>query len=364
MKKKNIDIELMRILAAFFVIFNHTGINGFFLFSRSEMGSTTFWIELAISVFCKFSVPLFFMITGALMLQKETRSYRDLFVNKILKTMLILLIWSFAAYRFQVHSGETWSAVDNFFRRFFTTNWNYSHWYLYAHIAVLLSLPILQKIAKALSDKEFVYMFTLAIVYLCVLPVVQYILWKEQFTINGDFKIDWICSQIFLYPLLGYFLYHREIVWNKTKLLLLWIINIGTILLSSYLTYYRAEVTGVLSEPQSQLFHPTFSIINAVTIFVTCQHVAKHISIKQFGRRVIESIGGATFGIYLMHLFLLNIFRKVSVLSAFLTLTKWPMLNAMLYCLFVFFVGYCITMIWKGVMAILKAVMPKKKRET
>jgi len=361
MKKKNIDIELMRILAAFFVIFNHTGINGFFLFSRSDTGSLAFWGNLILSIFCKFSVPLFFMITGALTLQKETTSYKDLYFKKVLKVMLILLIWSFAAYRFQVHSGETWAAADNFFRRFFTTNWNYSHWYLYAHIAVLLSLPILQRIAKALRNKEFMYLFVLAFVYLCVLPVVQYILWKEQFTINGDFKIDWICSQIFLYPLLGYFLYRREIVWNKTKLFLLWIANIATILLSAYLTYYRAEVTGVLSEPQSQLFHPTFSIINAITIFVTCQYVAKHISVKAFGRRVIESVGGATFGIYLMHLFLLNVFRKYSVLSWFLTLTKWPMANALLYCLFVFFVGYCITMLWKGIIAFLKAILPRKR---
>ena len=353
----------MRILAAFFVIFNHTGINGFFLFSRAVIGSGEFWANLFVSVFCKFPVPLFFMITGALMLHKETISYKELFVNKVLKMMAILFIWSFVAYRLQVYSGETWAATDNFFRRFFTTNWNYSHWYLYAHIAVLISLPLLQRIAKALSGKEFMYMFILAVVYLCVLPVLQYILWKEQFAINGDFKIDWVCSQIFIYPLLGYFLYRREVVWNKTKLILLWGVNIGAIALSCYLTYVRALDTGVLTEPQSQLFHPTFSIINAITIFVTCQYVAKHIQIGRIVRKVIESIGGATFGIYLVYLFLLNIFRQNSVLSRFLTLSKRPMINILLYCVFIFFVGYCFTMLLKGIVFILKALVPKRKNE-
>ena len=65
---KRLDIELMRIVATFFVIFNHTGDKGFFLFSLYDAHSIQYWIYLFISVFCKFSVPLFFMIAGSLLL--------------------------------------------------------------------------------------------------------------------------------------------------------------------------------------------------------------------------------------------------------------------------------------------------------
>lgn len=67
---KRLDIELMRIVATFFVIFNHTGDKGFFLFSLYDAHSIQYWIYLFISVFCKFSVPLFFMIAGSLLLNR------------------------------------------------------------------------------------------------------------------------------------------------------------------------------------------------------------------------------------------------------------------------------------------------------
>ena len=44
------DIELIRIIACFFVIFNHTGENGFFLFSLQNRGSVPFWMDLMISI--------------------------------------------------------------------------------------------------------------------------------------------------------------------------------------------------------------------------------------------------------------------------------------------------------------------------
>lgn len=70
-KSRRVDIEAMRIFAAFFVIFTHTGDRGFFLFSLYDNHSPQFWIYLMFTVFCKVSVPLFFMITGALMLGKD-----------------------------------------------------------------------------------------------------------------------------------------------------------------------------------------------------------------------------------------------------------------------------------------------------
>ena len=60
MDNKRLDIELIRIIAVFFVIFNHTGTMGYFLFASYEPRSIQYWIYLFISVFCKISVPLFF----------------------------------------------------------------------------------------------------------------------------------------------------------------------------------------------------------------------------------------------------------------------------------------------------------------
>lgn len=70
-KSKILYLEALRILSIFFVIFNHTASNGFFLFSTYKSTDIQYWVYLFISIFCKFSVPMFFAISGALMLGKD-----------------------------------------------------------------------------------------------------------------------------------------------------------------------------------------------------------------------------------------------------------------------------------------------------
>ena len=69
--KKRLDIELMRIIAAFFVLYNHTGANGFSKFLSYDPHTFHYWLYLFLSISCKVSVPLFLVIAGALMLGRE-----------------------------------------------------------------------------------------------------------------------------------------------------------------------------------------------------------------------------------------------------------------------------------------------------
>ena len=70
-KTKRLHIEALRVIACFFVIFNHSQQRGYFLFSAYPQNSPEFWLYMALSVFCKFSVPMFFAISGALLLTKD-----------------------------------------------------------------------------------------------------------------------------------------------------------------------------------------------------------------------------------------------------------------------------------------------------
>ncbi len=68
--KRRYYIDILRILACFMVVFNHFDL-GFYAFHNKQQGTVSYWLLLAFSVFCKFAVPLFFMISGALLLKKR-----------------------------------------------------------------------------------------------------------------------------------------------------------------------------------------------------------------------------------------------------------------------------------------------------
>lgn len=355
---KNLDIELMRIIACFFVIFNHTGRDGFFLFSLQEKQSIEFWLYLLVSIFCKFSVPLFFAISGALLLQREPEPLSILWRKRVLKIFLLLIVWSFIYYLIEVYLGRQKLGIDIFFYRFYTTNWNDALWYLYAYIPMLMALSLLQRLVKSLTNKEFLYMFALVFAFSSLLPTYQYLLWHGKINLYHHFRLNWLSSAIVIYPCLGYFLYMRlKKFWNGKRLLILWIINIAAICLSAYLTYMKADITGVLRESKSQDFHGTFVLLNCAAIFVSCQYLCQKHRFCEFAKKVIYSMGGCVFGIYLLHVWL-----KRTIKGEFynLVLEQWelnPMFTAFLFCATVFLLGYVATMALKKIPYVRRLVM-------
>ena len=354
MNSKNLDIELMRIVACFFVIFNHTENRGFFLFSLYAMNSLQFWLYMIVSVFCTFSVPLFFMIFGVLMLEREPETLKKLWGYRITRIMLILMIWSFFYYLVEVFWSHTQTFnIKEFMKQFFITDWNYSYWYLYAYMPMLMTTPLLQRIVKGLKDKDFLYMFLLFAVFNSFLPIVQYLLWKGSYNLNGNFRLGWLCSSIFVYPCFGYFLQSRfrKCRWNKKRLILLWIVNISTILISCYMTYLKARVTGECNENASQAFFVNFVIINWATTFITCKYVMERIKISEWMRKLIVSVGGCTFEIYLMHILFLKKLNWIEKLWEIFK-NEWHMnymVTAFLVCGIVYLLGYIMSLILKKI---------------
>ena len=353
---RKLDLELMRVIACFFVIFNHTGENGFFRFSLCDSGSFRFWVYLAVSIFCKFSVPLFFMVSGALLLERE-ESLGRLWRHRIGKIALVLLAWSFFYYLDEVWLGRREFRLGDFAGQFLWGNWNLSFWYLYTYLAMLMTLPLLRKFAGSLTNREFVYLFSLAFVFSSLLPALQYLLWQENHSFNSDFQLGWVCAQIFVCPLLGYFLRKRiPDFWSGRRLALLWAANLGGILVTAGLTVWKASLTGMLDENHSQSFYNLFAVLNAASVFAACTYLAGRGAAlrRPLLRRLcalLQSMGSCTLGIYLLHLFfhlrlpfmgrLWDVFR--------VRLGLGDMISAFLYCGVIFLMGYGVTLVLKRV---------------
>ena len=96
-RQKKLYIEFIRICACFCVIFTHTMERGYFLFASYPENSVQYWLYMMFSVFCKAAVPMFFAISGALLISKE-ESLKDLYKNRVLKMVFILVFFSFLYY--------------------------------------------------------------------------------------------------------------------------------------------------------------------------------------------------------------------------------------------------------------------------
>ena len=91
-------MELVRIIACFFVIINHTNSG---IFMSQTPGGKTWWVSLCYFFMCKTAVPLFLMASGAVLLgrvdENEKHLKRILRIVADLVLFSLLMFWSFSS---------------------------------------------------------------------------------------------------------------------------------------------------------------------------------------------------------------------------------------------------------------------------
>ena len=300
-KSKKTYIEIMRILAILFVVFNHTNTEGFVHFVKHEPASFSFWLSLFLAVLCKFGAPLFFVISGALLLSRPQQSIRITIRKRVLKYLLILLFLS-GLYAFSNHIliGTEYDAYG-FFTGVYKAEIKYHLWFLYAYIAFLLLMPLLQSWCQHMENKHFLYIIIIHFVFRLI-TIFQYLLFKGKVSISSHIIPTFPINIVFL-PIIGYYLECRINIQQirKKEIVSLWGLNFLCIGLSCFTTYIKGLETGAFSEDQSQSFFSTFAFVNCISMYLTIKHIFNKKQMGETAEKAIRNMGASCFGIYMLH---------------------------------------------------------------
>ena len=358
-KTKLIHIEIIRILAIFLVIFNHTGLKGFFLFSAYPFATMPYFIYMTFAVFCKIAVPLFLMVSGALILKKDI-SMKKIFKNKILKMLLVLFIFSAIFYiRLHILKYSDTFTVKNFFIRLYKGDITVPYWYIYAYISFLISYPFLRAIVKSLPEYGYRYLIILSFIFVSILPCIEYRFALGKITLNQYGKISWLFTNIIIYPLIGYYLENIVDIEkiNKKHILILLGIAIFGILTSCYMTYFKHRITGICNEVKTQDFLDIFALPISIFIYLLIKKVFYKVKFNKYINNIILSLGNCTFGIYLIHIAILQS-NFINILHKNLTETYHfnCMLSILILCMLIMLICYLIIWILKKIPGIKKII--------
>lgn len=288
--------DYLKVLAIFLVVFNHTETRGFFLFAQ-QVNSVMFFPYMIFSIADKVAVPLLFMVSGALLLPRH-ESLRQLWKRRILKYLVIIIVFSFIRYLFELgmNKNQVFTLLG-FFRYIYAAPMEVPYWFLYTYLAGLIMLPFLRGIARNLSEQEFKYLICLQIVIGGILPIMQYVF--RMGSINLDLPI--ITNSIIFYMLIGHYLHsHKDkLVENKSILIVAWGLAIITLAITAWMVMYQYQLTGVLDESSSQIFFELFTPILAIAIFVSYQRLEQRVRIKK-SHRILDYFSNAVLGVYLL----------------------------------------------------------------
>lgn len=173
----NAALSLLRIIATLSVIFLHT--NGTLernaeIFSLGERAVLLY--QRCVSMMC-WAVPCFFMITGALLLNKEKQiTVQSCFCKYIRRILLALFLFGvpFALMKtlFETKTLSLHSLSDALLAVLQNKSWDHL-WYLYALIGAYLLLPILKRFTDNCTKNELLYACLLLLFFGCIVPVIN-----------------------------------------------------------------------------------------------------------------------------------------------------------------------------------------------
>jgi surface polysaccharide O-acyltransferase-like enzyme len=281
----------LRVLATISVILLH--VSGPLLGQYSIVSNTDWWSGNIYDGSVRFCVPVFVMLTGALLLPKNYE-LTDFLKKRFSRIVLPFLFWSFVYIGFTYYYNLSQNYVMSSFELFNLLKLgSATHlWYIYMIMGIYLFIPILSKWVQNCNEKEILYFL---IIWLISLLFDQPLL--EKFKIDIDFTYF---SDFIGYLVLGYYLSVKSFPFSikKIKIISILLIALG-ISITLIGTYYITSNSGKFDEYFYDYLSPN-TLIASVGVFL----LFKNINLET--TKIIDFVGKYSYGIYLIHVLVLD----------------------------------------------------------
>lgn len=290
-------IDFLRITAALLVIYNHTaGYHHYLNYGARPIGMFCY---IFLSVLTRINVPLFFMISGALLLGKE-EAYKTLFSKRVLRFVLVLFVFSFFVYCIDFRDNFQ---IKEFVSYLFKGSLTAEYWFLYSYLGFLLALPFLRKIAKHLTGRDVLLLLAFQFVIRSLLPTLTYLFncaGMNFISLSTDFSFPFATTDILFYPLVGYYLDNLPIEKiGKREVTVAFAVLIVGSLVSTAITFH-AGYNSPSGFTQSHLSKFNASTVIAFFVIIKYLFSSGNRQIQTRFEKCIAKVGSLTLGVYLL----------------------------------------------------------------
>lgn len=305
-KEKKIDyISLASVISAIAVVHLHAN-SCFWEFSATER----YWKTANIieSVFY-YAVPIFFMITGATLIDfYERYELKEFFRKRVNKAVIPYLFWSLIGFFYieVVLNGTSVSniSIKEIINGLITGKLVSIYWFFIPLFCVYLCIPLFAAVEKKRKEK---ILFLLACIAFFINILVPFI--KSIMGIMSDFpwRIDVAAGYLF-YVLIGYLIVKKDI--SRTISIVVYCLGVLGLSLHVFGTYYMSINAGSLV----QIFKGYNNIpcvLYSCAIFVFVKQIGGLLMQDSKLSKVISFLARYTFPIYLLHYYVLATIVKM-----------------------------------------------------
>lgn len=209
--KRKIHLDFLRILAAFLVLVHHSELME--LLDHTQSGIRGIFVLSCMTSYVFVNVPLFFMISGALLLGRE-ESDRVIYGRRFPRFLLLTFLVNLFTYVYRCYPSFI---AGDFFRGFFGGIMDETHWYLYAYLGLLVCLPFLRRAARGMTHTEAIVLVCMRFLFYSLLPGLNCITNYKGYPavpVSSAFTVPLAVVDILFYPIMGYYL-EEKLPWEK-----------------------------------------------------------------------------------------------------------------------------------------------------
>ena len=304
MRKAAVQVDLIRTLAIIAVIVLHATRDATSFQPEAPFEIWRWWIVDIYQSFSRIGVPLFVMLSGALLLHpSKNEPLRLFFKKRWARIGLPFLFWGAAyfAWRFFVNS-EVFD-LNSIIQSALDDPYPYFHfWYLYMLVGLYLLTPILRIIVAHIDRKTFKYFI---IVWLLG-PILVSFLNLFGYSLDSNLlTIPWWAG----YYMIGVYL--LDVKMRRSTLLSLFLLGFASTVVGTYLM--AATIGGTSTYFFHEYFSPTM-ILASIALFLllnmsqTSSNQAKPNKSKI--RWLLKKISENTLPLYLLHVMIIESLQR------------------------------------------------------
>lgn len=301
MKQKKVYLEAIRILSLFFVLYTHTGNYGMHHYLETS-NPINYWFSQCMVLLSQTCVPLFFMISGAVLLQKES-TFREVWTKRIPRMLIVILLAGLFQYYYNYRlNPDIGFSLKVWLQLTYGGKICTQHWFLYSYLAFLMILPFLQKLVKSLPNRWFLILLGMQVCITGILPIFEY--YAEYPGINLEIPLFTNCI---FYTMLGYYIEHRsKEEFTGIKPLLFWS---GGALGAFILNLHMQNIS--MKEHGSLIYNNLFTGLFTFVIFIIIRYIFTKLKLPKWIEKFLCFCGAGVFGTYLLDIPLRNFFEPV-----------------------------------------------------
>lgn len=321
MKQRKTYLDALNILACICVIYMHC--NGIV----HTYSDTPVWRQsMIVETLAYWAVPVFFMISGATLLNYRQRYDTKTYLKRrMIRVGIPFIAWSMINLVWKVHAGKLVIeySIPALFSAFINSRIENVYWFFIPLFTVYFSIPVLSKL---IADRNILkYMIVFGFLSYSVFPTF-FLLLRMDYNMGLNFPLT---GGYILYVLIGYYLSTENLVAGQRYFI--YLLAIG----GAGLRYFSIVIFSVGQKEVYKVFwgylnFPT--VFLAVGIFVLFQYMNwEKLLRNEKTVKLIASISSASFGIYLIHMIVMNQFWDYGV---HVWGWKWRVLGApVIYCI-------------------------------